>query len=1040
MAELADVVTIAGPAGYANDSVYFSNGGDTQYMQGMRIVPPETRVWDVIGLAWTFVGTNWNNPGAVTAKGNGGLLKFTVHNQLGDGTPNLTSTLATDQLPADTTGPGAGGNVYRYDQRTRGLLGITTNSQLIHMQLAGGLSVVAGQPLWVIVRNLHADPVNNASGPAWVTSRDTLQLPDGTVKTPPNHVNTTVATASYSVQGLDPRECVASKALATDAWVFGRLAGAFPGATTGVDNGNNDARIPTYFWRELGSTRIRSKYPYNAYRIATGAVPTVTRTNAVSAASLKYAMAYPTTSGTCTVTLQVINADGSNKGSAVVSPASASAPTGGGPVIVQFASPVAVAVGEGVRLTCSKAVWANVADAYLRRALNDSDDWLSSGSDTPNYPGISAFGARGVGDWPWGYANRQAFATAAPGATGVATNIVTSASVVSFSAERGTPSPAARKVRVVDSANGATKGFTATVTGDTVGWLKLRVGPTGTPLVTVTGTCDADLYLVPTNQATNGNYAAGVHITPAQSGDTVADITATLSVTDPQPVGTYDNEVAAVATRLWKLEEPSGLFTDTKGGAGLLAAGAGLTRAVAINSPVTVAGFRNAIDGLGATVLSHWPLGESAGIGSGTVTYGASAVSNSVSGKTSATNAWPAGAAVGQIAVLGVHIEGAFTAAVSSGGPTAWTQRDITRVPASGDRNSIWTKRIETADLANPVSVTWGGSAVRETSVLVTVSGAKLTGEYVNQVTGASGTSATFTAPGLTTTAKCEVLYFEMSRWDLNETPPAGFTERIDQSTTEVYVASLAQTAAGAVTAAATTPTGEVTDFAAFLVAIEPEPTSAVVAVDRKGARNAVPFGTITRNVPTLLTDSTTDGAAQVGGTDAVPTTGYFEAAATSALQTPLFTVIVWCRITGGAGTSRVVISHRDVGTGISRGWYIVAATTNRWRFLAGLSDGTFVTVESTATAQVGQTVMLAATWEAGLPKLYVNAAAPNSTVPSGTYAGTHAVSRPLRIGAGTNEAAASGFFRGVIDDCVVLDSALTAAQITALYTAGITP
>jgi len=1042
MAELADTVTIPGPVAYASNDVYFPNGGAAQYLHGVRIVPPETRVWDTLGVAWNYIGTNWNSPAAGTALGSGGLIWFTVHNQLADGLPDMSSALATEQLAADSSGPGAGGNVYRYDQRTRALIGATTNSFLIHMSIPAGLSVVAGLPIWLVIRNMHADPVLNASGPNWVTTRNTILLPDGTVKTPPNHVNTITAASSYSTHGLDPREVVASKALATDPWVFSTAVGRYPGASSGVDNGNDHARIPVYFWRELGSTRLRSKMPFTGQRIASAATPTVTRMDAVNAASLKYALANPTTAGTCTVTAQVLNADGTNNGSAVVSPASAAAPTGGGPVVVQFAAPVAVAAGQGIRLTCSKAVWMGVADAYLRRVFDESDDWQYTSNSAPHYPDIVAFGARGVADWPWSHSNRQAAATGQAGATAVATNLVASANTVTFAATRGAASPDAKRVRIVDTSAGASRGFTATVTGDSVGWLRVRVGTTGAVGTTATGTADTDLYLLATNQATSGNYTATVGITPAQGGDTIPAIAASMSVTDAQPVGPYDAEVAAVATRFWKLEELTGDFPDSKGGASLALTGTGAVRGIDINAPVsTTTGFRVAVDALGSAVIAHWPLGEAAGGGAtGTTVYSGLSRTNSVAGKTSDAVPWPTSTAIGDVVVLAVHIESAtaVTTAVASGGSTAWVQRDSTRITASGDRNSIWTKRVEAGDLANPISVTWGGIAVRCTSTAIRVTAAKATGEFVNQVSGATGAAATFTAPGFTTTQKSLILYIEMSRWDLNETPPAGYTERQDLSATEIYVASLDQGAAGAVAAAgATTPAGESTDYAAFLIAIEPEGVAVVNAVDRKGARNGVANGAITRNVTTLLTDGTADGAVQVGGTDTVPTTGYFEVPATTALQTPAFTVMAWVKVTGGQGTSRTVISYRDSGVSIARGWYIVAASTNRWRFLVGLSDNTFVTVESVETVQVGQTVFLTGTWEGGVPKLYVNAGAANSTVPSGTYNQTHAVSRPLRIGAGRNETTANDFFRGVIDECVLLTQALSANQIQAHYLAG---
>jgi hypothetical protein len=1031
MAELPDTVTIPAPLGYAAQDMYFTaGGGDTQYMQAVRIVPPESKTWDVIGLAWTYIGTNWLTPGAATAKGSGGILKFTVHNPLADGTPNLTAALATEQLAADDSGPGAGGNAYRYYQRTRAMFGITTNSMLIHMSIPAGLAVVAGQPVWVVIRNMHLDPANHSSGPSWLTSRNTFLLPDGTVKIPPNHVNTTVATANYAIQGLDPRETVASKTTAASAWLFGREAGRVAGDPAGADNGNHDARVPTYFWRELGSTRVRAKVPFDAYRVASLASPSVTRTDAVSAFTLKYWVAYPTTSGSCQVTAEVLNPNGSVK-QTVVGTSSAAAPTGGSAVVGTFPSNVVGAVGDGLRLSCTKAVWTSIADPYLRRLFDRSDDWVFGASDAPNYPGIAAFGVRGVADWPWGYTNRQAAATGAAGAVAVASNLAASTIDVRFEAERGVTSISPKIVRVTDTANGNVKGFTAI---SNASWLTLRAGETGTPSSQVTTTADTDLYLFAANQTTNGNYTATVSILPSQSGDTVPPVAVRLSVTDPQSVRTYDSEIAEVATRFWKLEETTGLFADTMGGAGLALTGTGVTRGIDVNVPEGPT-FVSQLDSFGANVVAHWPLGDAAPTGSGSVSYVGVQSFAGVTGASGGTMQWPANTQVGDVAVLMLHVEAAgSTPAVTSGGATAWAQKGGTQSPANGDKNTVWTKRVEAADLTGDITLAWGMAVTYQSAVVGTYRGGKASGDPINQAQGATGSSLTPGNTGFTTTAPCRLVHLSAQRLTQDTAPPAGFTERHEATNTEVYLADMAQSVAGATGAiSATMPVSD--QWASFLIAIEPEAGGTVDFEDRKNGRDATPNGTVTRSVGTLLNDGTTDPSIQVGGTDAAPTTGHLEVPATTAFQTSAFTALVWAKVTGGQGTSRVLFRHRDAGTGIARGWYIVASSVNTWRYLAGLSDNTFVTVEGPAV-QVGQTVFLAATFEGGVPKLYVNGAVYTAT-PSAAYNQTHSTNRPLRIGAGTNETTASAFFRGVIDEAALMNVTLNAQQIQALYAAG---
>jgi hypothetical protein len=617
MANLSDIVTI--PYGHPQNvnDVYFNVGGDTAGINAIRIVPPETRVWNLIGFSWKYDGCNWINPGDPHAKGSGGTFKFTIHNMLANGLPDLTSTLATEQLSADTTGAGAGGNVYKLQQRSKALVGWSSDAQYQynHMEIPAGLSVIAGRPIWLLIRNMHASPGSNTSNMNPYTLRNTVYNPDGTTVVPANAVNTTDPNANYAIFGLDPREVLASKPDAGTAWGFGRNTGRYQGPA----GSNDDLRVEHYFWREQGSTRLRSKaFAALAYNTTAGtAAPYVEWTNAPSAAVLKYFMMYPTASGTCSVTAVVKNAAGATI-QTVVGTATASAPASGAPMIGVFPSNVNVAIGQAVRLTGNKDVWVTELDGYTGGFRSATDDWrFTTNAGSGNYPGIAAFGVRGQSDWPWGYANRQRIAEGGGGTTPIESNLVVSASSVSFTAQTGGSNPSAQSVRITDTANGPQKAFSATVSGTNSSWLQLRVGTTGTVGTTVTGTADADLYLIPTNQPTAGSYQATVTITnTGLVGDTVAPVTASLSVVTPQPVGTYDQEILSVATRYWKLEEASGNFLDSLGGGSLVPVGTGITYAVDVNTGTTAppaAGFTDALDDLGSTIIAHWPLGEAFG-------------------------------------------------------------------------------------------------------------------------------------------------------------------------------------------------------------------------------------------------------------------------------------------------------------------------------------------------------------------------------------------------------------------------------------------
>jgi hypothetical protein len=520
-------------------------------------------------------------------------------------------------LSADTSGPGAGGNVYKLQQRSKALVGWTSDAQFQynHMEIPSGIQMTAGKLMWLLIRNMHSDPANNVSSLNLYTTRNTIYLPDGTIKVPPNAVNTTDKNANYAIFGFDPRESVASKPTTANTWNFGRLTGRYQGPA----GSNDDLRVAHYFWRESGSTRFKSKaYPALAYNTTAGtSAPSVTYTNAPTAAVLKYFFMFPSASGTCSVTAQVRNSSGTVI-QTVVGNATASAPSDGAPMIGTFPTNVNIAVGQGITLTGNKDVWVTELDGYTAGFRSRTDDWpFTSNANEGNYPGLGAFGVRGTDDWPWGYANRQRLAEGGTG-TPIASNLTVSATTVSFAAVVGSGNPVPQAVRISDTANGSTKGFTATVTGSASTWLRLRVGTTGTVATSVTGTADADLYLVPTNQATAGSYSATVTITPAQSGDTVPSVTASMTVSQPSAVDSFDGMITAVASRYWKLEETSGLFVDTMGGASLLATGSGLTRSVVINeatggggtTPVPTGNYRSVLDSLGTQIVAHWPLGE----------------------------------------------------------------------------------------------------------------------------------------------------------------------------------------------------------------------------------------------------------------------------------------------------------------------------------------------------------------------------------------------------------------------------------------------
>jgi hypothetical protein len=198
---------------------------------------------------------------------------------------------------------------------------------------------------------------------------------------------------------------------------------------------------------------------------------------------------------------------------------------------------------------------------------------------------------------------------------------------------------------------------------------------------------------------------------------------------------------------------------------------------------------------------------------------------------------------------------------------------------------------------------------------------------------------------------------------------------------------------------------------------------------DDVGTRDASPVGAVLRAVPSLLA---VDDDAATGFTGS----GYLEVVYTDTLNPPSFSVQAWARVDGGAGTERCVVTSRDsTSIGVCQGWQLSASSADEWEFRVG--DGSKWAVAVGQPVTLGRAVYLVGTYDGSQARLFVDGSAP---VTSGSAAFVPNAARPLRIGAGTTEGAASAQFIGVIDEVAVYRSPLEGSAVAALYQFGSSP
>jgi hypothetical protein len=154
----------------------------------------------------------------------------------------------------------------------------------------------------------------------------------------------------------------------------------------------------------------------------------------------------------------------------------------------------------------------------------------------------------------------------------------------------------------------------------------------------------------------------------------------------------------------------------------------------------------------------------------------------------------------------------------------------------------------------------------------------------------------------------------------------------------------------------------------------------------------------------------------------------YISAPFSSDLNPDLFSLTLWAKVTGSQGAYRTPISSRDSGLG----FIIYATNANIWSLWTGSGVGYSST--NGAAVVLNQWTFVCATYDGTTLTLYIDGEDSNSS--GNPYLKNTA--RELRIGAGNNEAGATYFFHGALDDIRVYNRALTVSEITTIYEQGL--
>jgi LmbE family N-acetylglucosaminyl deacetylase len=159
-------------------------------------------------------------------------------------------------------------------------------------------------------------------------------------------------------------------------------------------------------------------------------------------------------------------------------------------------------------------------------------------------------------------------------------------------------------------------------------------------------------------------------------------------------------------------------------------------------------------------------------------------------------------------------------------------------------------------------------------------------------------------------------------------------------------------------------------------------------------------------------------------------TSQYTQMPFSAALNPSAFSLEAWVNPTGGSGRFRSVLTSRDVGSSLARGYMLYASDANTWQLWLG-TGSSYAKLYGPAVI-LNTWTHLVATYDGATARLYVNGAL--AATANLAYAAN--TTRPLRIGAGRTEAYADYYLPGCLDEIAVYPSALSATRIQAHYQA----
>ncbi len=144
-----------------------------------------------------------------------------------------------------------------------------------------------------------------------------------------------------------------------------------------------------------------------------------------------------------------------------------------------------------------------------------------------------------------------------------------------------------------------------------------------------------------------------------------------------------------------------------------------------------------------------------------------------------------------------------------------------------------------------------------------------------------------------------------------------------------------------------------------------------------------------------------------------------------------IFTVSLWARVDGGAGTFRSPITSRDNIP--ERGYMMYAADTDQWVFNIG-TGSTWYGITGSAVV-IGEWAHLVGRYNGSVLSFYVNGV----KVGEGATAFSPNTVRDMRIGAGATEGPPNLYFNGSIDDVRIYSRSISDTEVDKLYSMGST-